>query len=72
MHELYLNVIAKRNHVRRELRDIPVEELEKLFMSHLEKTKDKKFNWSELIFQPFYSDTYIALGAFDVIRDMKG
>jgi len=72
MYSIYLDVIAKRDYVYRQLSDIPVEELEDFFMSHLEKTGDKKFNFGELILQPSYSDTYMALGAFDIIREKKG
>ena len=59
---------------RKELEDISTEELEDFFIDNIVKTKDtdKKIYETKLLFEPFYSDTYMSLGAFDIIRDRKG
>lgn len=68
----YLGYIAKRKFAKEELRDIPTEELEDLVKNYIEKTRDKKFDSLSLVFEPFYSDNFMAFGAFDVIIEKKG
>ncbi len=69
---LYLHYLAKRNFAKKELRDIPTEELEDLVKDYIEKTKDKKFDSLSLVFEPLDSDNFMAFGAFDVIKERKG
>lgn len=69
---LELNGIIKRRYCKKQLQDMPSQELEDLARDILEKNKGRTVDPLYLAFAGTYGDLFLASGACDVLRERHG